>query len=575
MNSRRLPAPAGLLFVLGLAAVALLPTSRLLAQASAADVEQRDSDGQTALHKYTVYDWGSLEDVKTLVARGANLNAPDNDGYTPLHLAAMSGFTDKALFLIEQGADRHALTKGGSLPLHLAADRRRTDPALLDLLSGPRQEGLVNRRDGEGRTPLFRAVDMDNTEAVKKLLELGGDPNLPTTRGEPPIARALLLGYRSVAQALAAGGARADAPAEDGMTVLMRAMWRDKPDDVAFLLTLPFDAKARSQGNRTALHMAALKALQPAATTLLGAGADINAAADDGRTPLDFVDEAKHPQFAAWFKNLGAKPGVKRVEPKPADDTPDEETNPLLAAIGKEDLAAVKKVIAEKPALVNQVGDEGGTALMIAVKAHWLECMDTLVAAGANLQAVDEGGSNLAFFAAGDVESLKWVAAKGLPVDQPNARGSTPLILAAGMGVQSVQWLLDHGASIKARSQSGETVMTRALAADNLKIFRLLIEKGADLSVRDTSDATLLHRAARLKNPEFARFLLEKNAALNATDKTGRTPLHRAAESRSAIETLKLLLEKGADRSVKDVSGKTPLDYATKAKNKAALELLQ
>jgi ankyrin repeat protein len=560
------------------AALLLTLTPSSFGQASETDITNRDSDGQTALHKYTVYDWGSLEDVKILVARGADVNAVDNDGYTPLHMAAMSGYADKARFLLEKGARLKAFTKYGAAPLHLAAERRRFDPVLLGLLVGPANDSQVNLRDGEGRTPLWRAADADNADSVKWLLDHGADPNMANARGEQPLDRVLLLGYMKVARTLCENGASPNAITEDSMTVLIAVIDRGKPGAIDFLLSLKFDPNFKCKGDRTALHMAATKANQVAAKALLAAGATINAADENGRTPLDYVDESRDAPFAAWFKAQGAQPGI--VKPKPvasADDEEEKAKPPLFRAVDLVNMAALKSAIAAGPTLLNQVDEYRQTPLMKAVEIGWIAGAEELLAAGADLKLKTGSGRGLVYIAAeaGKLPVLKWTVSKGLSVEEPDSGGTTPLIRAAGRNLDCVQFLLDQGANLNAHGKQGDSALSQAISRDKLDVFKFLIAKGADIGGVDSNNATLLLLSARKRSPEFARILLGKGADLNAKDKRGLTPLHRAADTRSAIETLKLLLEKGADRSAKDKDGKTPLDCATKVKNEAAIKLLQ
>jgi ankyrin repeat protein len=571
------PARFGLPAICAVATMLLSLTPSSPAQSSETDITKRDSDGQTALHKYTVYDWGSLEDVKILVSRGADVNAVDNDGYTPLHMAAMSGYADKAGYLLENGANLQVLTKYGATPLHLAADRLRFDAVLLGLLVGPSNSN-VNLRDSEGRTPLWRAVDIDNADSVKWLIDHGADPNIANSHGEQPLDRALLLDYMKVARTLCENGASPNAITEDEMTVLIKAIDRGKQGPIDFLLSFKFDPNFKCRGGRTALHMAATRANQAVAGALLAAGANINAADENGRTPLDYVDESRNAQFAAWFKSQGAQPGVPKQ--KPADTAAgenDEGKPPIFMAVDRGDIAALKSAIAASPKLLDQVNDLGMTPLMTAVEEGWIEGAEVLVASGADIKLKTRSGRNLVYIAAetGRLPVVKWAAGKGLSIEDPDSGGTTPVIRAAGRNIECVQWFLENGASIDARGKSGDTPMSQAISRDRLDVFKFLVAKGADLRVVDSSEATLLLLSARKKSPEFARLLIEKGADINARDKRGLTPLHRAADTRSAIETLKLLLEKGADRSAKDKDGKTPLDYATKAKNEAAIKLLQ
>ena len=63
---------------------------------------------------------GNVAGIRTLLAAGADIDAADASGFTPLHLAAGEGHVDVVTALLATGAYPEAEAEGGVTPLHLA-----------------------------------------------------------------------------------------------------------------------------------------------------------------------------------------------------------------------------------------------------------------------------------------------------------------------------------------------------------------------------------------------------------------------------------------------------------------------
>jgi ankyrin repeat protein len=77
-----------------------LPTIECLV-AKGAELEARNSDGNTALHLTSRKGW--LTSVKYLLQKGANMQAKNNAGDTALHLASKEGHSSTLQYLVEKG----------------------------------------------------------------------------------------------------------------------------------------------------------------------------------------------------------------------------------------------------------------------------------------------------------------------------------------------------------------------------------------------------------------------------------------------------------------------------------------
>lgn len=113
---------------------------------------------------------GNTARVKTLIDEGADINARDSKGMTPLHIAVENDSSLTVERLINLGSNVNAQDNRGWTPLHLAAFMNSTK-MMTTLLDG---QANVNARDNDGETPLDVAAKYRRTEAAKLLLERGG-----------------------------------------------------------------------------------------------------------------------------------------------------------------------------------------------------------------------------------------------------------------------------------------------------------------------------------------------------------------------------------------------------------------
>lgn len=140
--------------------------------AAGADPNARQSTyGYTPLHRAN-----SADDVAALVAAGANLNARDFLGHTPLHMAVDTPLFDRSadavVALLAAGADPNARNNNGETPLHWADSADDVAPLLA-------AGAILNARDNVGETPLHEAsADRSRSADVAvALLAAGADPN--------------------------------------------------------------------------------------------------------------------------------------------------------------------------------------------------------------------------------------------------------------------------------------------------------------------------------------------------------------------------------------------------------------
>lgn len=149
-----------------------------------ADVNAREDEGWTPL-MYSVLH-GNLPVASFLIRAGADVGASEYDaGRSPLHLAAINGDpVGPALvdLIIEAGGDVAATDFEGMRPLHHAAITGRTLNILRLLDAG----AAVDAVDQFGRTALHWAYSYGRSNCVAVLIERGADVVIPDREGNVP-----------------------------------------------------------------------------------------------------------------------------------------------------------------------------------------------------------------------------------------------------------------------------------------------------------------------------------------------------------------------------------------------------
>jgi ankyrin repeat protein len=141
---------------------------------------------------------GSVDGIKCWLREGADINAADAYGYTPLMNAAMLGRLDIVKALIESGADIQKKGQFGYTALHAAAQSGHLDVVQALVRYG----ASVNCKNDDGDIPLILAVRGTHAEIIDYLLKAGSDIHQNGWLGQSAVHTAIANGDQATADAL-------------------------------------------------------------------------------------------------------------------------------------------------------------------------------------------------------------------------------------------------------------------------------------------------------------------------------------------------------------------------------------
>jgi ankyrin repeat protein len=356
--------------------------------------------------------------------------------------------------------------------------------------------------DANQRTPLFAALEHGAAALplVRSLIAHGADPEAADTHGETPLGLAL------------------EHPA------LERWLdWRDWP--------LP-QRPLRGTDLPAAAAVGALAAVQ----RLLELGFAVDTRDEQGATALLRACGAGHRDVAACLLDAGADPSL------PAHSG----VTALVAAVSARREALVALLL-QREVAVDQRLPNDATALMVAAALGYPDIAEQLLAAGADVKAVDSSGRNAlhaaAQFGFEHNDSLRTrrlfdgLLKHGAEINHADREGKTPLLLLLGAQLPPgsdgdathlgalVPPLLDAGAHVAHADQRGVTALHACAMHALLAPARVLLSRGADRQATDAFGRTAAEVARQLGFVDIAHELSARsNQAIPSVRQTLRQP---------------------------------------------------
>ncbi|MBT4624145.1 MAG: ankyrin repeat domain-containing protein [Verrucomicrobia bacterium] len=332
------------------------------------DIDQADEFGNIPL--LLAVTKGHIGVVELLILHEANLEVGDEPGFPPLIMSAELNHPEIVQLLLDGGADIAAEDK---------AERTALDWAII--MQSAEAEDILRENDAPSGAEIsfIAAIQTNNIDAVKALLEAGADVNEPAYTTKTPLHYASHSRNKEILKLMMTEGADLEAKTEQGFTPLSYAIGLNHPDNCRILLEAGADVDAIDNWKQTGLNVAAGQGLTDVAAVLLEFDANVNTLDVWNWSALDVAEAYENLDIAELIIEAGGVNGPKI-------------TIHQAAGAGDNDMVALHLFLGTD---INLLSDTGETPLDTAATAEKLDTVDFLQAQTHLDFAIDDDGQRV------------------------------------------------------------------------------------------------------------------------------------------------------------------------------------